>query len=258
MTGGPDGQSQGVPCWVELHTSDPAAATAFYTGLFGWTYQDVGPAGSQRGRFLRHGRPVAGLTGCPSGSGYRDAWVMYLSTRSAAASIATALRHGGQLVTGPAEVDGLGTAAVLRDPAGALVGVSEAGSDNGFDGFDGPGTVGWLEHHSPDLAWSRSFYQQVFGWRIQALAQTRMIQYLQASVGPRVVTGLVSTHPHSLADNPSRWAVYFTVAEVDDERARVVQLGGSVLTPAESSPFVDLADVADPTGAYFKLQSAPV
>ena len=26
----------GTPCWVDLSTSEPAAAAAFCTGLFGW------------------------------------------------------------------------------------------------------------------------------------------------------------------------------------------------------------------------------
>ena len=30
----------GAFCWIELATSDPAAARAFYTDLFGWTVQE--------------------------------------------------------------------------------------------------------------------------------------------------------------------------------------------------------------------------
>ena len=40
----------GVPSWVDLGTSDPAAAAAFYGGLFGWTAKRARP------------RPV--VTGC--------------------------------------------------------------------------------------------------------------------------------------------------------------------------------------------------
>jgi hypothetical protein len=31
---------QGTPNWVDLQTSDQDAAKSFYTGLFGWTYDD--------------------------------------------------------------------------------------------------------------------------------------------------------------------------------------------------------------------------
>ena len=32
--------TQGTPNWVDLPTSDQAAAKVFYAGLFGWTYDD--------------------------------------------------------------------------------------------------------------------------------------------------------------------------------------------------------------------------
>ena len=32
--------AQGTPSWVDLPTTDQAAAKAFYAGLFGWTYDD--------------------------------------------------------------------------------------------------------------------------------------------------------------------------------------------------------------------------
>ena len=32
--------AQGTPSWVDLQTTDQEAAKAFYSGLFGWTYDD--------------------------------------------------------------------------------------------------------------------------------------------------------------------------------------------------------------------------
>src|ERR1700731_3303840 len=32
--------AQGTPNWVDLQTTDQDAAKAFYSGLFGWTYDD--------------------------------------------------------------------------------------------------------------------------------------------------------------------------------------------------------------------------
>src|ERR1700745_1190168 len=33
-----DSYAQGTPNWVDLQTTDQAAAKEFYSGLFGWTY----------------------------------------------------------------------------------------------------------------------------------------------------------------------------------------------------------------------------
>ena len=36
----------GVPCWVDTEPPDRGAACAFYGELFGWTFEDVMPAGA--------------------------------------------------------------------------------------------------------------------------------------------------------------------------------------------------------------------
>ncbi len=33
--------AQGTPNWVDLQTTDPEAAKAFYSGLFGWRFDDM-------------------------------------------------------------------------------------------------------------------------------------------------------------------------------------------------------------------------
>jgi predicted enzyme related to lactoylglutathione lyase len=47
--------------------------------------------------------------------------------------------------------------------------------------------------------------------------------------------------------------VYFGADDTDKALARVVDLGGSVVTPAEDTPYGRLAQATDPTGALFKL-----
>ena len=52
---------------------------------------------------------------------------------------------------------------------------------------------------------------------------------------------------------PAHWSVYFAVADADATLAKIVALGGSVVVPAEDTPYGRLATVADPTGAMFKI-----
>jgi len=59
----------GVPAWVDLTTSDPAASRRFYGDLFGWEYQG-GPADT--GHYttcLIWGHRVAGIAGDPAPAG---------------------------------------------------------------------------------------------------------------------------------------------------------------------------------------------
>ena len=47
-----DGYIPGVPCWVDTSQPDPEAAVDFYSGLFGWEFEDVMPPGSDGKYFI--------------------------------------------------------------------------------------------------------------------------------------------------------------------------------------------------------------
>ena len=50
-----DGYIPGVPCWVDTSQPDPEAAVDFYSGLFGWDFEDVMPPGAPGKYFIaRH------------------------------------------------------------------------------------------------------------------------------------------------------------------------------------------------------------
>ena len=56
---------------------------------------------------------------------------------------------------------------------------------------------------------------------------------------------------------PAHWSVYFGSDDADATLARISELGGSVVRPAEDTPYGRLAQAADPTGALFKLVQPP-
>jgi len=43
-----DGYIPGVPCWVDTSQPDPEAAVDFYSGLFGWEFENVVPSDDKR------------------------------------------------------------------------------------------------------------------------------------------------------------------------------------------------------------------
>ena len=47
-----DGYIPGVPCWIDTSQPDPEAAVDFYSGLFGWEFEDVMPPGSPGKYFI--------------------------------------------------------------------------------------------------------------------------------------------------------------------------------------------------------------
>ena len=90
----------GAPCWVDIMTTDPAKAHAFYTELFGWTVDDPGPDYGGYTNFHRDGVPVAGCMG-HTGDGPANIWSIYLATDDAEKTCEVAAAHGGMVMFPP-------------------------------------------------------------------------------------------------------------------------------------------------------------
>jgi uncharacterized protein len=56
---------------------------------------------------------------------------------------------------------------------------------------------------------------------------------------------------------PGQWSIYFGTEDADATLARIVELGGSIVQPAEDTPYGRLAQAADPSGINFKLIQPP-
>ncbi|MEP7024210.1 MAG: VOC family protein [Actinomycetota bacterium] len=246
----------GTPCWVDLQTSDVAASTAFYSELFGWTSESAGEDFGGYVTFFSDGHRVAGMFGQAQDSGHPDSWSTYLATADIAATTAAAQEAGAQVVAAPMEMGPLGSMAVLVDPVGATFGLWQAGLHTGFAKYNEPGAVTWDEHHSKDFATSTAFYQKVFGWGIQKTSDTDEFRYYEGQIDGQTVAGLMDSHSFLPPSVPSHWAVYFSVADADAAVAQSVKLGGKVLRDAEDTPFGRIADLADATGANYKIHSA--
>jgi predicted enzyme related to lactoylglutathione lyase len=245
----------GTPCWVDLTSLDPAASTAFYTGLFGWEAVESGADFHNYVSLHSGGQPVAGVMPKLHGLDGADAWNLHLSTDELESAAAVASEAGARVVIAPLAVGDLGRMALLVDPAGTLFGLWQAGTHTGFGKYGEAGSVTWNENHSKDFGASSSFYPTVFDWHVHALSDTDSFRYLQAYVDGEVVAGLLDAHASLPAEVPSHWVTYFGTADVDAALATVESLGGTVLRPAQDSPFGRIAEVRDPGGAVFRLHT---
>ena len=118
----------GVPSWVDLATTDPAAARDFYGQLFGWEF-DVSPD-EQLGHYTtvtKNGKTVAGMVGTPM-TEQPPAWATYFATDDVQKLSERITDNGGAIVMGPDPVGQLGSMLVWQDPTGAFVGAWQAGT----------------------------------------------------------------------------------------------------------------------------------
>ena len=100
-----DGYIEGVPCWIDTSQPDPQAATTFYSGLFGWEFEDVMPPDAPGPYFIGRvrGLDVAAVGSQPEGAPPVAVWNTYVWVDDADATTAKVRDAGGQVLTEPFE-----------------------------------------------------------------------------------------------------------------------------------------------------------
>jgi predicted enzyme related to lactoylglutathione lyase len=109
---------------IELNTTDPDKAKAFYGSLFDWKLSDMPmPSGNYTmvevgdgtgGGILKHPMP-----GKPS------VWIPYVTVDDVNAATVKAVSLGGTIIGEVTEIPGMGSFSVVLDPTGAAVGIWE-------------------------------------------------------------------------------------------------------------------------------------
>ncbi|MFV0523842.1 MAG: VOC family protein [Acidimicrobiales bacterium] len=109
--------------WNELLSRDVAKAKAFYTEVFGWSYDehDMGPMGTYT---LIEGGGNGGLGGMMTMPAelppmVPNHWMVYFTVADIAAALEAVKNAGGQVAQEPMSAAGVGTFAVIHDPVGA-------------------------------------------------------------------------------------------------------------------------------------------
>lgn len=242
----------GAPCWIDLSSSDPAGSRAFYGALLGWTATEPDEQFGGYAQFLREGAPVAGVMATGPG-GVPDVWTVYLASQDADKTVAAATAAGASALVPPMPVADLGTMAVLAGPDGAVVGVWQAGTFDGFGVLAEAGAPSWFELHTRDYERAVGFYRDVFGWDTEVASDAPEFRYTTLGRGADQAAGVMDSTAFLPEGTPAHWTVYFGVADADATVARVGELGGTVVTPPEDTPYGRLATVTDPSGAVFRL-----
>jgi predicted enzyme related to lactoylglutathione lyase len=248
----------GTPSWVDLQTSDPEGARAFYGELFGWELEVGGPETGNYALARLRGHNVAGLGGEPAPQGMPTAWTTYFATDDVDGTVKRITDAGGQVMIEPMDVMDQGRMAIASDPTGAVFGLWQAGKMPGASLVNEPGTLSWNELATRDLDGARRFYAAVFGhgWDDVDTGEGGP-PYATFSVQGRSVGGGMQMDDSWPAQVPAHWRPYFTVDDTDAAVAAVGRLGGSVQMPPTDSPYGRMAAVSDPQGGNFSVIQSP-
>lgn len=239
--------------WVDLAASDLDAQVDFYTGLFGWgTHVDE----ASDYRILLNGdAPVGGaMAMSPEMGAMPTVWSVYVAVEDADATLARAVELGGSVAQPPFEIPDGGRIAVMLDPAQAALCLFEGGMSSGLGQLDEVGAPCWFDCRSRDAAASVAFYEQLFGWTSEPMADAGPVSYTVLSKDGVPNCGVMQMVDEMFPPMvPSHWALTFSVADADATVAAATEAGGQVLGPVMDTPFGRTANLVDPQGAGFMV-----
>jgi uncharacterized protein len=244
----------GTFSWTDLNTTDPEAAKAFYSELFGWETTDM-PAGDGGVYSMAaiNDDWVAAISAQPQqqrDAGAPPSWNSYVTVTDVDAAAARAQELGATVHAPPFDVLDAGRMAVVRDPQGAWFLLWEARQHIGAGLVNAPGALCWNELGSPDLDGSAAFYGELLGWTTTPMEGADP-PYLVIKTADGHTNGGI--RPPAPPGTPPFWLVYFATADIDASLDDVTRLGGSVLVGTTDIGIAKIAVVRDPQGAVFAL-----
>lgn len=249
-----DGFDHGVPCWVDLISTDVGAAKDFYGGLFGWEW--AGLEAPQDSTYLiasRAGANVAGLASQPPDTaeqGLPSMWNTYVAVDSADETTAKAEAAGGTIIQAPMDIPSSGRMAFVMDPSGAAIGMWQAGEHKGAGLVKEHGALIWSEVYAPDTDVTVAFYGEVFGWERVSMQIPNGGSYTTFELGGEAVAGTI---PPPMEQVPAHWHVWFGSNDAEATAAKAAELGATVLIDPMDSPIGKIGSFHDPVGAVFSV-----
>jgi uncharacterized protein len=274
-----DGYPAGVPCWVDTGQPDPEAAARFYSGLFGWEFEDRMPEDSAGHYFVAklRGQDVAAVGSQPGEVRSPAAWNTYVWVDGADETAAKVKDAGGGVVMDPFDVLDAGRMAMFTDPEGAAFSVWQAKEHRGARLVNEPSTWNFSELNTRDPERAKAFYGAVFGWEADTvdLGEGDFTMWRLPGYGDHLaqrdpdirrrmaddgappgfedaVAWLVPmTGDQGEEDRAAHWSLTFAVDDADAVAERAAELGATVLVAPFDAPFVRMTVLSDPQGAVF-------
>jgi predicted enzyme related to lactoylglutathione lyase len=237
----------GVPSWVDMGAADYNAALSFYSQLFGWESQDMGEEAGHYHMVTKGGRLVAGIG--PAQDAGPPRWTMYINVDDVDSTAKAVEAAGGRVLAAPMDVMTAGRMTVFADSTGAVASAWQAKDHAGAQLVNEAGSFTWSELHSSDVAKSKEFYSEVFGWGWGGAPE-----YAEVQVGGRSIAGLMARPPGLPAEVPDNWLIYFGSADLDADVERATELGATVVVPPTAIPNMGrFSVIMDPQGGSFAI-----
>jgi predicted enzyme related to lactoylglutathione lyase len=239
--------------WADLFTTDPVAATKFYSGLFGWTTNTITQNGKAYTVFSNGSRPVAGLAPRPLAKSKRPSrWISYIAVTDMSATLKLVTKAGGLVRAEARDFPQRGIQAIIADNEGSTVGLLQSSSGESADDEPKPGDFNWFELFVKQPQAVSDFYRQVINYDVAPDLRTERKNDFVLSSGGLARAGVAPLPERE--DAKAGWLAVVRVANLDETLGRAVTLGGEVmLSPREAAFESRFAIIADSTGGTIGL-----
>jgi len=245
--------SGGTFVWHDLVTSDAQKSRAFYSGMFGWTFEP-GKGVDPGYTIIKHqGVPVGGIV--TPREAVDAQWLTYVVVADVDRAVDEFRQAGGRVFRGPLKAQNDLRVAAVADAQGAPIGLANRGPlDQVGNTLPEVNRWLWMDYVAKDAAPAVEFYSRVFGFKSEVSERRAdFTYYLLSNDRPRA--GLFQS---PLSRETAVWLPYVRVADAAAAAAKAKDLGGSIVV--EPGPRVrngSLAIVRDPAGAPIALQKFP-
>jgi uncharacterized protein len=237
----------GVPSWVDIGVHDLEGAVRFYSELFGWDVEDMGEQAGHYSIVSKGGKQVAAIS--PGQDPGPPRWTTYINVDDVDDAAKKVESGGGAVIVAPMDVMTAGRMAIFTDTTGAFIAAWQPQDHIGAQLVNEAGAFVWSELSTSDLAKSKAFYSEVFGWGWGGADE-----YSEAQVAERSIAGVMPRPPGMPADTPDNWLVYFGTNDVDSDAKRAQDLGATVIVEPTDIPGTGrFAVLLDPQNAVFGL-----
>ena len=268
-----DGYIPGVPCWVDTSQPDPEASLPFYSGLFGWEFNNVMPEGSGGDYFVGYirGGDVAAVGTIPK---VRRVWPPGTRTSGLTAlmrppprplrraagwrwSLSTSCKPAGWQCS-PTLREPLSTSGRPRSTRVPRSSTSTAPSTSMV--WPSGTSRGPRPSTAPSLGGGRWKCRWAYCGRSPATATTSKSAHpgLRQQMGQMgapngFIDVVAALNPIAGDDSqtPAHWNVTFGVDDAVVTAAKAKELGGQVVAGPYDAPWTRLAVIKDPQGATF-------
>lgn len=116
-----------------------------------------------------------------------------------------------------------------------------------------PGTFGWNELITSDIAAAKNFYQSMFGWDSETKTIAPGWDYTLFKKGETMVCGMIAISPEMGPMKP-QWLSYVMSEDIDADLTKARAAGATILKDTMEVPNTGtLAIIQDPQGACFAL-----